>query len=300
VRVLACVLVAIACSSASGAPPRAACGGLHGRISYVRGTTTHVLSLATCTDHVTKPSGRILFPGVKAEGATPGIQRLYVNGRLVFTHWETGPFVPLKLSGDRHWVFFIVDEYGASSAIADGVPLLVVSTHGGAVHNLGVTLPYAGSLTWCGGKLVYTPGADRVAIDAKRLAVAAPPDWRPRLLWADPSRTFGTPVCEPRRAAIAVLTQHTSGNARFFATRWRLWRVGLDGSRRVLDVPPPGWADEQPTWSPDGASVAFVRERNGYGRIMVRDHGKLFGPIAQLGYSLGYYGHHDWGLLWAR
>jgi hypothetical protein len=66
----------------------------------------------------------------------------------------------------------------------------------------------------------------------------------------------------------------------------------------VLDVPPSGWADEEPTWSPDGGTIAFVRERNGYGRVMLRRHGTLYGPVAQLGYALGYYGHHDWGLAW--
>jgi hypothetical protein len=28
--------------------------------------------------------------------------------------------------------------------------------------------------------------------------------------------------------------------------------------------------------------------------------GKVLGPVAQLGYQLGYYGHHDWGLAWAK
>jgi hypothetical protein len=202
------------------------------------------------------------------------------------------------LSGDGRWVFFFVDEYGGQSSIADGTDVFVVSTRGGHAHDLGKVLPYPDYLTWCGGRVVYASGTDRVVIHGKKLVAAAPPDWTPQPLWDDPSRTFGSPACEPGRDAVAVLSQRSSAVANFFATRWRLWRVGLDGSRRVLDVPPPGWADEEPTWSPDGGTIAFVRERNGYGRVMLRRHGTLYGPVAQLGYALGYYGHHDWGLAW--
>jgi hypothetical protein len=258
------------------------------------------MPLSTCTTH---SGGRLpaRFPrlrGIRATGTTPGIQRLYVRGRLVFTHWENGPLVAIRLSGDGRWVFFFVDEYGGESSIADGTPFYVVSKYGGPVHDLGATLPYPDSLTWCAGQVVWTPGRDRVAIDAKRLLAASPPDFVPRALWSDEQRSFATPACQPHHAAVAVLTQHTSKVANFFATRWRLWRVGLDGSRRLLDVPPAGWADEQPAWAPDGNAIAFVRERNGYGRIMVRAHGALYGPLAQLGYAIGYYGHHDWGLQW--
>jgi hypothetical protein len=303
VRVLACVLLAACASSAAAAPPAPACPETHGSLTYVRGGTSHAVSLLTCADRIAGRAPANRFPrvaGVTATGGTPGRQRLYVHGHLVFSGWETGPLVPLKLSGDGRWLFFFVDEYGAESAIADGVPVDVVSTRGGAVHDLGRMLPYPDYLTWCGGEIVYTPGTDRVVIDGKRLMAAAPPGWRPHSLWNDRGRTFGSPACEPGHEAVAVLTQHTSKIANFFATRWRLWRVGLDGSRHLLDVPPPGWADEQPTWSPDGKAIAFVRERNGYGRIMVRSNGRLYGPVAQLGYAMGYYGHHDWGLAWRR
>jgi hypothetical protein len=304
-RVLACVLVLAgiaATTAASGVPTRKCPGGSFGSIRYVRGQTVHEVPLATCTDRVVGSSRRCLgcVPGVTTTGKTPGVQRLFVHGRLIFTHWETGAFVPLKLSGDGRWLFFFVDEYGSQSAIADGIPLLVVSTRGGPVRNLGSVLPYPDYLSWCSGRLVYTPGTDRVAIHGKRLVAAAPPDWQPRPLWDDPARTFASPACQPSREAVAVLTQHTSAVANFFATRWRLWRVGLDGSRHVLDVPPRGWADEQPTWAPDGNGIAFVRERNGYGRIMVRRNGRAYGPLASLGYGLGYYGHHDWGLSWPK
>jgi WD40-like Beta Propeller Repeat len=302
VRVLACVLFALAVSPAAAAPPSAACPGIGAGLAYASGGKEHVVALVSCTDRITGRA-RVGFPaapGVRTTGGSPAVQRLYVHGRLVFTHWETGPLVPLRVSGDGRWVFFFVDEFGGQSSIADGTPLYVVSTRGGAVHDLGEMLPYPDYLTWCGGELVYTPGTDRVAIDGKHLVAAAPPDWTPRPLWDDPARTFGSPTCEPGRSAVAVLSQRTSRVANFFATRWRLWRIGLDGSRRLLDVPPPGWADEQPTWSPDGNALAFVRERNGYGRLMLRRNRSLFGPLARLPYALGYYGHHDWGLAWRR
>jgi hypothetical protein len=294
------VLLALAASTASAALAPRTCPGSAGKLVYGVGAPRHAVELARCTDRVAgqAPGRAFQVAGVTASGHAPGIQRLRVWGRVVFTHWETGPLVPLKLSGDGRWLFFFVDEYGAQSAIADGVPLLVVSTRGGAVHDLGPVLPQFDSITWCAGRAVYVSGRDRVVIDGKRLLVAAPPDWRPWPLWDDPARTFGSPACEPGSSAVAVLSQHTSKVANFFATRWRLWRVGFDGSRHVIDIPPPGWADEQPTWSPDGASIAFVRERNGYGRIMIRRHGLLYGPIARLGYEMGYYGHHDWGLEW--
>ena len=298
-RALACVLALFACSS-SAAAPRAACPHAPGSISYVRGGTSHVLSLATCADRVDEAAPPVTraLPGVRTTGARAATQRIWVHGRLVFAHAEDGPVVPLKLSDDGRWLFFVVDPYASGSIAADGLDLLVVSTRGGPVHRLGVTLPYPDYLAWCGGTLVYTPGADRIAIHGKRLLAARPPDWRPRSLWDDATRTFASPACEAGGRAVAVLTQRSSTDARFFATRWRLWRVGLDGSRSGLDVPPPGWADEQPAWSADGRSLLFVRERNGYGRVMLRRDGSVFGPLAELGYGLGYYGHHAWRVSW--
>jgi hypothetical protein len=301
VRVLACVLLALACSSSSAAAPRAACPGGSGTIDFLRGTKVHAISLSSCTER-TVGNGPTAnpFPGIRTTGARAKTQRIWVHGKLVFSHVENGPIMLRKLSGDGKWLFFSIDSYASASIAADGLDLLVVSTQGGPVHRLGVTLVHRDYLTWCSGRLVFAAGPDRIAIHAKRLLVASPPNWRPRPLWNDPTRSFASPTCEPDGTGVTVLAQRSSVNARFFATRWQLWQVGLDGTHNLVDAPPAGWADEQPTWSPDGNTLAFVRERNGYGRLMIMRQGKVLGPVVQLGYQLGYYGHHDWGLVWAK
>jgi dipeptidyl aminopeptidase/acylaminoacyl peptidase len=301
VRVLACVLLAFVCSSSAAAAPRASCPGGKGTIDFLRGTTVHALSLGSCTERARgNASTANPFPGIRTTGARAKTQRIWAHGRLVFSHAENGPVMLRKVSADGKWLFFSIDSYASASIASDGLDLLVVSTRGGPVHHLGPTLVYRDYLTWCSGRLVYAAGPDRIAIHAKRLLVAAPPDWKPKPLWNDPNRSFASPTCEPDGTGVSVLSQPSSVNASFFATRWQLWRVGLDGTHNLVDAPPAGWADEQPTWSPDGNTLAFVRERKGYGRLMIMRQGKVLGPVAQLGYQLGYYGHHDWGLAWAR
>jgi len=300
-RVLACVLLAFVCSSSAAAAPRASCPGGTGTIDFLRGTTVHALSLGSCTQRALGKAPTVnAFPGIRTSGARAKTQRIWVHGRLVFSHAENGPVMLRKISTDGKWLFFSIDSYASASIASDGLDLLVVSTQGGPVHRLGPTLVYGDYLTWCSGHLVYAAGPDRIAVHAKRLLVAAPPDWKPKPLWNDPTRSFASPTCEPDGTGVSVLSQPSSVNASFFATRWQLWQVALDGTHNLIDTPPAGWADEQPTWSPDGNTLAFVRERKGYGQLMIMRQGKLLGSVAQLGYQLGYYGHHDWGLAWAK
>jgi hypothetical protein len=236
--------------------------------------------------------------GVTTAPARANRQWVKVDGRVVFRHRENGPVITLSLSPDRRWLVFAIDPMASASMMADGLQLQVVSTHGGAPHPLGVSLAYRDYLAWCGGGLVYVRGGDRIATDVKRLIYATPPTWRGRDLWRDARRSFASPACAPSNDGIAVMTQRSSTNARFFSTRWQLWSVTLDGARRPLDIPPAGWADESPAWSPAGDMLAFVRERNGNGTLVVLHDGVK--RIASLGYSLGYYGHHDWELRWER
>jgi dipeptidyl aminopeptidase/acylaminoacyl peptidase len=285
-----------------------------------------VVSLATCADRVVGRPAPITAPVVSRDGRLSATVRATGAGRdakqtiwiadrkthtrrAIFSETQyytqigpgdtPGPIILIRISTDDRWMFFTIDPGSSASIAADGLVLRVVSTTGGPVHKLGIALRYPDYVTWCGGRVVYVAGRDRVAIHAKRLLTAAPPNWRPAPLWDDRSRSFATPACRPGGKSVAVLSQRSSLNANFFATRWQLWRVGFDGTRRELDAPPSGWADESPWWSRDGRSLLFVRERKGYGRVMLLRDGRVFGPIARLGFGLGYYGHHDWQLGWS-
>ena len=205
-----------------------------------------------------------------------------------------GPIVLLGWSGDDRWIFFAIDPGGSASIAADGLILRVVSATGGRPHRLGVTLAYQDYLAWCGGKLVFTAGRDRVAVHRKRLLVATPPAWRPAPLVRSPRRSWGSLACHPDGRSLVAQSQTSSIDANFFHTHWALWQVGLDGSQRRLTQPPTGYADESPRFSRDGRRLLFVRSRKGHGKLYALRLGELTGPLLSLGYSLGYYGHQDW------
>jgi hypothetical protein len=311
--------LALAALALSGCPHDSSLGS----VQFARAGLTHNVSLATCVDRVvgkTRPraapvrSSRYVAT-VRASGhGKSAKQTIWVadlrtgRRRPVFTESEyyksvsgldsQGPIELLAVGGDS--VFFAIDPDGSGSIAADGLLLRQVPVTGGRVHVLGVMLPYSDYLTWCGGRLVWIQGKDRVAIHAKRLVASAAPDWKPRPLLADRALSFSTPACSPDGTAVAVLAQRSSVDAGFFATRWQLWRVGLDGTHNVLDAPPAGFADESPQWARNSNAVLFVRERNGYGRLMLWRSGTTVGPFGNLGYSVGYYGHHDWGVTWSE
>jgi Tol biopolymer transport system component len=206
----------------------------------------------------------------------------------------TGPIILLRWSGDDRWIFFTVDPGSSGSIAADGLILRVVSAAGGPVHEIAWSLASADYMAWCGGKLVLTAGNDRVAVQHKRLLVAAPPGWRAHPLARAPGRAWGSIACAPDGRSVVAQSQLASNNASFFATRWQLWRVGLDGSRRQLTSPPAHYADESPRFSRDGRTIVFVRSRHGRGQVYALRGWKLTGPLLSLGYQLGFYGHQNW------
>jgi hypothetical protein len=109
-----------------------------------------------------------------------------------------------------------------------------------------------------------------------------------------PTRAWGALACAPDNRSVLVQSQQQSNDARFFATHWSLWRVGLDGSQRRLTSPPERHADESPRFSRDGRSLLFIRSHKGVGKLYGLRGGKVVGPLVSIGYSLGYYGHQDW------
>lgn len=279
-----------------------------GSVAYARGGRRHVVDLATCRDRVVG-SWRLLphaVPGVtvRSSGRARTLKEtIWANGRPIFTepqyskrahglYHTPGPIILLGTSGDRRFVFFTVDPYASASIFADGLPLRVVATRGGPVHELGVMLTTPDRLAWCGGELVYSAGSDRIAWHHKRLVTAAPPDWRPRPLVANRGRAWGSLACAPDGRSIVVQAQHATDDPRASRGAWALWQIGLDGSERRLTHPPPGAADESPAF--ENGALFFVRTTNLHGVLYALRGGRLAGPFAWLGYSWGYYGHHAW------
>jgi hypothetical protein len=293
-----------------------------GTLVYTRNGRQHALDLADCRDRVLQPGASKPSPFISPDGrlaatvvatrhgkegtnaivarnrrtgATRTIYRVPESYRSV-PAGVPGPIMLFRWSGDGRWLFFAIDPQGSASLAADGLPLQVISTKGGRPHRLGMTLGYSDYLTWCSGRLVFTGGGDRLATTNKRLLVASPPAWRARPLLETPKRAWGSLACAPNSRSLVAQSQPRSEDYNFSATKWELWRVGMNGSRRRLTSPPPHSADESPRFSRDGRSIFFVRSRRGLGSLFTLRGERLSGPLLRIGYSFGYYGHRCWWL----
>jgi hypothetical protein len=264
-----------------------------GSITLERRGALHVIDLATCREQI-RPgrlpgtSGPLRSPRgafeatVRSSGQGHSAkQTIWITNRRtgrshpVFSetqYYKTigpgetpGPIVLRGWSGDERWIFFFIDPGGSGSIATDGLTLHVVSVDGGRPSRLAKMLLYPDYLAWCGNRLVITAGMDRVATNRKRLLAAAPPLWRPRPLVDAPQRAWGSLACAPKGRGLVAQSQVQSANPSFFATRWALWRVGLDGSLSRLTSPPRGYADESPRFSKNGDVMLFVRMRKATG-----------------------------------
>ena len=208
-----------------------------------------------------------------------------------------GPIELKRWSDNGRWIFFAIDPGFSASIAADGLRLRVVSASGGAAHAIATMLNYEDYLAWCGGRLVFTAGFDREATVHKQLDEAAPPDWTPHPLTDLRGRAWGSLACAPDGRSVVVQSQPEAPLTSFFATRWQLWRVGLDGTTTQLTQPPVQHADESPHFSRDGRTIYFVRSRRGHGQLYALRGGRMIGPLLSLGYSLGYYGANAWAYI---
>jgi Tol biopolymer transport system component len=199
-----------------------------------------------------------------------------------------------RWSGDARWLFFAIDPQGSGSIAADGLFLQVVSARGGTPHTIAPTLAYDDYLSWCGRKLVFAAGGDRLATNRKRLLVASPPSWRPRPLVRTPNRAWGSVACARDNRSVVVQSQRRNEDYNFFHSAWALWKVGLDGSQKRLTSPPARHADESPRISKDGRTVLFIRSHAGHGLLYALRGGRLLGPLLSVGFNAGFYGHRDW------
>jgi Tol biopolymer transport system component len=285
-----------------------------GTITYARAGKRHAVDLATCRERVepgrpTKPRLLVAADGTVASvrvskdwwtivahkgGSSRDVYR--VSRRYHVVTDDTGPPELLGWSPDGRWILFVVDPDGSGSIQADGLVLRAVRAGGGRVVRIARMLVYRDYLTWCGDKLVFTEGGDRVATSHKRLLVTSPPGWRPRPLVRAAGRSWGSVACAPGGRWLVAQSQRESDNPSFFATHWALWRVGLDGSTRQLTSPPHGYTDESPRISRDGRTLMFVRSRKGTGKLYALRASKVVGPLLVFGNNTGYYGHHDWWL----
>jgi Tol biopolymer transport system component len=274
-------------------------------VTVERRGALRTIDLTTCRS--TARPGHL--PRLPTAGATVRTSKdwwsIVIGGRTIYRvsrHYravsdDKGPIELLGASTDGRWLFFVIDPDGSGSIQADGLALRVISVDGGRVVKLPRMLAYRDYLTWCGGRLVFTAGIDRVATNHKRLLVASPPSWRPRPLVPGSGRAWGSLVCSADGRSVVVQSQPNRGNPSFFAPRWSLWRVGLDGSTRRLTSPPRGTSDTSPQVSRDGRTVLFVRTRKAGGQVYALRGGRTLGPVLSLGQDVGFYGHHDW---WAR
>ena len=251
------------------------------------------------------PDGR-LVADVRVErrpGAPTGSQSITVGGRTIYTVRESyrhvpagapGPLALFAWSADGRWLLFYIDPMGSESLAADGIQVQAISVRGGRPRPVVGMLRYPDYVTWCGRRLVATAGGDRLATENKWLVLATAPLWHRRTLARSSARAWGSIACAPNGERLVVQSQPVSHDFDFFATHWSLWSVGLDGSKTRLTAPPRGTADESPHWSHDGRSLLFVRSSRGRGRLFLWQAGRIHGPLADLGVSLGYYGHRDW------
>jgi Tol biopolymer transport system component len=207
------------------------------------------------------------------------------------------------------------------------LPFYAVPVDGGPPIELGSALRATGAPSWAPGSTfaVLSSPSGRETYREKHLARVDPKTGARSSLASDPRYADLEPAASPdgRLVAYARGWAQVDGvpqgpvapdlhpNVATIASR-RRWVVGADGSspRRLLDEP--GWTDEAPAWTADGAWLLFVRWRPPAESApalaelwAVRPDGsgaeRLIPELArdEIGSGFGYYGAFRWREMFA-
>jgi dipeptidyl aminopeptidase/acylaminoacyl peptidase len=262
-----------------------------GSFAYLRRSALHVFDLASCRDRVVRrgvhgafeftSGGRIRVQKLSdtvdtADGRfAPSVRATGKGKTAKQTIWVTG-----RRTGAAHTVFSETQYYRRIGPGDTPGPIIL--------------LRWSGDDRWI-FFTVYPGGSGSIAADGLILrVVSAAGGPVHEIAWSLASADYWSIACAPDGRSVVAQSQLASNNASFFATRWQLWRVGLDRSRRQLTSPPAHYADESPRFSRDGRTIVFVRSRHGRGQVYALRGRKLTGPLLSLGYQLGFYGHQNW------
>jgi hypothetical protein len=256
-------------------------------------------------------SGRYIAYGYSPHA--PRIQQIRVydlitGSRRIIYRRPPRRIAPPRVAGwspDGTWVLFWPYLENSASLAADGLPLLAVSRDTDATARITRTmLPYESFITWCGSSLVTAVGGDRYVTDGKRVILAVPQAWRPRVLTTDRSRSWYRPACSPDGSRIALVSTRCGWEPRFNAWDRSLWILLPGGDTLQELLAARGFSYENPTWSEDGESVLVVRReskpraRASLCLASVERPGSC-AEVADLGrVGFGYYGINTYGLDW--
>jgi hypothetical protein len=230
-------------------------------------------SLAWAPNGVDLAAGRGKFNGP----ATPkGIQQLVVfdaRGSHVVYTTPRGQIAPPDVAawiGPR--IYFQPDMQNSASIAADGLQLVSLLGHT-TRPVVNAMLPYL-PLVPCGSRTLIVAGGDRntetnkriVAYDGARVATLTSGP----LVWVEPAcGPHGIAAAAgPNRPAMGLIQPQRS-----------IWL--LSPSLRLTHSPK-GWSDDMPTWTPDGKTIVFFRQRLGRGSLYVvrPSDRRIVGPLA--------------------
>ena len=265
---------------------------------------------------------KFLPAGWSADGFGPGGGRIAAEGPLrAWELWSVdvpsgrrtllyrsnehdGPAQLARWSPDGRFVVFTTDTYESASIAADGLPLLAVSSNGGRAAHLAPNVVAASQFVQpCGQHdVLVAAGLDRYVSAHKQLDLFGPPDWTPRDVSADSSRSWFAAACSPDGRSIAATVTRMPGdeNGTIDSSARMIWLLTPDGRRRLLlGAPHDPVSYEGPRFSRDGRELLYYEHATRYGapfELYLLDiaTGRSRGPLATIGGGFDYYGLHDW------